>query len=340
MLTALRDKLDDKYRNEWPQDLTAAYLAASYQLLKQERLAGSLMDGLLQGLGQSRGSYRYESYYDPLVRDAQVLYLVSRHFVGRARSLPASTLADMIRPIQQGHFHTLSAAYTILALDAYATAVGSRAAGKLSITEIGRDGAARPLTLPDHLLPRTSFSPDAATLRFGNGEPLTTFYTVTESGFDRTPPTIELRSGLEVFREYLDATGTPTTSVQLGQEITVRLRFRAIDRSVSDVALIDLLPGGFEPVLTPNPVPGGAGVRGWANPLGGGTWSAEFADIREERVVLYGTLGSSMGEFMYRIRATNAGRFVVPPAYGESLYERTVKARSLPGQITVERRAK
>jgi len=197
------------------------------------------------------------------------------------------------------------------------------------------------LTMPNHLVPRSAFSPNAATLRFANGESITTFYSVTEFGFDKTPPAGELRSGLEVFREYLDANGEPTTSVQLGEEIIVRLRFRAIDRTVPDAALIDLLPGGFEPVLTPNPVPAGSGTRGWVNPLGGGgTWLAEFADIREERVVLYGTVGSGMGEFTYRIRATNVGRFVAPPAYGESLYERTIRARSLPGRITVERPAK
>ncbi len=341
ILAALREKLDDKYQRAWLPDLTAAYLAASYQLLKQDRLAAGLIDPPLHELGKSPAPFRYESYYDPLVRDTQVLYLVSRHFPGRARSLAATALADMIKPIQRGHFHTLSAAYTILALDAYATTVGAGALGKLSITEIGRDGTSRPLALPNHLVPRSAFSPSAAALRFADGEPLTTFYSVTESGFDKTPPAGELRAGLEVFREYLDANGEPTTSVQLGEEITVRLRFRAIDRTVPDVALIDLLPGGFEPVLAPNPVPVRSGPRGWVNPLGGGgTWLAEFADIREERVVLYGTVGSGVREFTYRIRATNVGRFVVPPAYGESLYERAIQARSLPGRITVERPSK
>ncbi len=53
--------------------------------------------------------------------------------------------------------------------------------------------------------------------------------------------------------------------------------------------------------------------------------------------MLYGTVGPDMAEFTYRIKATNVGRFVVPPAYGESLYDRTVRARSPAGQITVER---
>src|SRR5262249_31853826 len=101
------------------------------------------------------------------------------------------------------------------------------------------------------------------------------------------------------------------------------------------------LPGGFEPVLGANPVPVASGARGWVNPLGGGgTWLPEFADIREERVVLYGTAGSGMGEVTYPIRATHLGRLVLPPASGESLYERTIQARSLPGRITVERPSK
>ncbi len=64
------------------------------------------------------------------------------------------------------------------------------------------------------------------------------------------------------------------------------------------------------------------------------------ADVREERVVLYGTVTSQVSEYRYRIRATNVGTFVVPPAYGESLYERDVQARSMPGKIVVERAGK
>jgi uncharacterized protein YfaS (alpha-2-macroglobulin family) len=43
-------------------------------------------------------------------------------------------------------------------------------------------------------------------------------------------------------------------------------------------------------------------------------------------------------EFVYRIKATNTGTFTVPPAYGESMYERSVRGRSLGAKITVEKR--
>ena len=154
----------------------------------------------------------------------------------------------------------------------------------------------------------------------------------------------ELKSGMEIIREYVDAEGKPITSVKVGQELTVRLKFRTIGRDlVPNVALVDLLPGGFEPVLNPVDAPAVQPVKkgGFVNRLGNvGGWNVEYADVREERVVLYGTVSANVSEYRYRIRATNVGTFVVPPAYGESLYERDVQARSLPGKIVVERAGK
>jgi len=42
-------------------------------------------------------------------------------------------------------------------------------------------------------------------------------------------------------------------------------------------------------------------------------------------------------EFVYKIKATNVGSFVVPPTFGESMYDRTVQARSLGGKLAVEK---
>ena len=71
----------------------------------------------------------------------------------------------------------------------------------------------------------------------------------------------------------------------------------------------------------------------WRAPIGlaSSTWKPEYADIREDRVVIYGTATTDVREFVYRIKATNAGHYIVPPAYGESLYDRSVQARSAGG---------
>jgi uncharacterized protein YfaS (alpha-2-macroglobulin family) len=64
--------------------------------------------------------------------------------------------------------------------------------------------------------------------------------------------------------------------------------------------------------------------QAWRSPVGlsSSTWQPEYADIREDRVVIYGTATPDVREFVYRIKATNAGKFIVPPAYGESMYDR------------------
>ncbi len=345
-LAALRETLDKKYAGVWEKDSAAVFMAASYKLMKDDRLAGKLMDEPIALLSKRGEPYRYERYYDNTIRDAQTLYIASKHFPERARKLDFATMGSMVKTIQDGRFNTHSAAYVILALDAYASTIDSKVAGKLSIAEIGRDGKAQALALPANLLPRVSFADTAAKLKFGNDSGLTTYFAVAESGFDRTPPMTELKSGMEIVREYLDGQGNPIGNVKVGDEITVRLRFRAIGRDyVPSAALVDLLPGGFEPVLNPTVAPVLATESkkkpGYVDRLGNvGSWAVDYSDVREDRVVLYGRVNASVAEYRYRIRATNVGTFVVPPAYGESLYERDVQARSLPGKITVERAGK
>jgi uncharacterized protein YfaS (alpha-2-macroglobulin family) len=349
MLASIRESLEKLFPKVWQSDPAAAYLAAAYQLQKQDRLASALMDQQVARLVKRPAAAQAAQQYfvDPLVEDAQVLYLLSRHFPARAKALPPEAMMALAKPLADGRYNTLSGAYLILAFDAYASAVGPEAAGKLAIAEIDAKGAARALALPDNLVPRVPFSAGTARLRFANDSPLQGYYAVTETGFDLEVPKAEVRAGMEVLREFVDSAGKPVTAVTVGDEVTVRLKFRAVGRpNVWNVALIDLMPGGFEPVLettAPAPVPPAEGqpapAAGTALPgLAGGrsTWQIHYADVREDRVVFYGNVSADFSELSYRIKATNSGRFIVPPAYAEALYERGVQARSAGGQsITV-----
>ena len=150
----------------------------------------------------------------------------------------------------------------------------------------------------------------------------------------------------------------------MGDEVTVHIKMRALNGSYDDVAIVDMLLGGFEPVLqaavseTDSSIaPAGYGDEGnsaqgqtqaqsqsqlqtWTSPLGIGGWQPTYADIREDRLVFYGAVSTTITEFTYKIKATNSGQFVVPPAYAESMYNRLLQARSLPSSLTVERVAK
>ena len=75
-----------------------------------------------------------------------------RHFPARLSAVPPTVLEDLGGAVSGGRVNSLSAAWTLLALDAYAKAVG--ASGKLSIAEIGKDGRERALTLPPGAMPK------------------------------------------------------------------------------------------------------------------------------------------------------------------------------------------
>ena len=244
----------------------------------------------------------------------------------------------------------MSSAYTLLALDAYATAIGDDGTGKFSIAEVLADGSNKKLDLPKGLMPKVDFSSKATALSFGSDNDYVAYTLLNQSGFDHELPKQEVKQGIEMFREYVDADGKPVNSVKLGDEVEVHLRIRAIGQgSVQNVAIVDLLPGGFEIVQEPRadqqPETSGydsgysaSSSEEWVSPVGTSksNWHPQYADVREDRLVLYGTVENTAHEFVYKIKATNAGSYVVPPTFAEGMYDRTVRASTMAGKITVE----
>jgi uncharacterized protein YfaS (alpha-2-macroglobulin family) len=340
-VTALHERLkSSKDLKGWNKDLIAAYLAATYKLLKLDAKAADLIRGIKP---DQHIEPDYAVFYDLLSHDAQYLYLVAKHFPERFERISGAYIQAIAGTIAKGTYSTISSAYTILAMEAYAEAIGITAVADISIKEI-LDTGARELALPKGLFPKTAFSPQARKVRIESTSDYPIFYQVTQAGYDTVLPDKEVKDRLEVQREYRDLKGNVLSKTAIGSELEVHVKMRSIDSSTFyNVAIIDLLPGGFEVVLdksrssVPPAHPNEDGPR-WVPPIGtaSSTWSPDFVDIREDRVVLFGTVGPKAQEFVYRIKATNKGTFAVPPAYGACMYDRTVRARALPGTITVE----
>jgi uncharacterized protein YfaS (alpha-2-macroglobulin family) len=151
-----------------------------------------------------------------------------------------------------------------------------------------------------------------------------------QAGFDKDAPSDKVAKGLEVSREIRDASGKAVTSCAVTAKLDVVLFVRATDDAEREVALIDLLPGGFEVDLSSDAL---AARRS----LGSGDeeWEPSYVDVREDRVVLYGWVGSAAKRFTYRIKPTNRGTFRVPPVLVEGFYDRTAWGRGVGGQIVV-----
>lgn len=64
----------------------------------------------------------------------------------------------------------------------------------------------------------------------------------------------------------------------------------------------------------------------------------DYVDVREDRVIFFGSVGPDAKEIIYRIKATSAGNYVSPPIYGTSMYNPLVRSLSLAGKIKVSER--
>ena len=160
-----------------------------------------------------------EVYYDGVVHDAQLLYLLSRHFPAQATAAPPAALEAIGAAVSGNRVTSLSAAYTLLALDAFAKTAAAN--GALTVSEIARDGNERVLPLPAGVMPKVPVAPTAARVQFAKTGPASAYYGVNESGFDRNPPAAITRASRSSANTSMRMAHSPRES---GREFFVRLR--------------------------------------------------------------------------------------------------------------------
>ena len=123
---------------------------------------------------------------------------------------------------------------------------------------------------------------------------------------------------------WLDKNDQPVTRTKLGEPVHVRLKVRSVgDERFTNVAIVDLLPGGFEVV--------GSSLQPGVSTISG----VDYVDLREDRAVFYATVSGSVLEINYQIKSSNRGEFTVPPTFAEAMYDRAVKGRGIGGKISV-----
>lgn len=319
-LTHIQEYLETNDAQQWHKDLVAVYLAASYKLLQQDDLANRLIAGYSPE--QDNGAY-YNWYDTALSRNALYLYLLARHFPERLKNLPDNVLGGVLAPVFAGDYNTLSSAYAVLALGAYSKSVAALEQGHIEISIRDTKGASRSLVTADNALARADLPLTATRVDLVSRGIGRLFYSVSQAGFDTALPAQAQSQGLEVTREYLDDQGNNINSAPLGSDVTVRVRIRTTNgRYLDNVVIVALLPGGFE-------------VQRDSLRNSDGNWSLAYADIREDRVVLYGSFGPEMREITYKVKVTSPGSFIVPAIYANAMYDHRVFANSATGKFEV-----
>ncbi|MCW8407484.1 alpha-2-macroglobulin [Legionella sp. PATHC035] len=307
--------LEKDKTNAWKSDITSAYVAASYQLLQSPDEANQLI-----GLYKPKNNQAYVSdFYNSAIADAQYLYLVAKHFPNLLPQVGDELLNRLIQAVNNDEINTVLSGFTSLALGAYHPNLPNESVSALSMTKIMANNKEVAVPSTNANYQKTDLDPDVLKIRFNNPDKKTFFYQLMQSGFNRELPKTPLKQGLEIFREYRDAKGNAITTTTLGSEIEVHIQIRALGSDyLSNIAIEDLLPGGFE-VVTDS-------VK---------NTTMDFVDVREDRVNFFGGVESVAKEIVYKIKAVNIGQYIVPPAYAEAMYNPNTKAQGVSSVITV-----
>lgn len=331
----MRDALESQLpAGMWHRDPSAAWLAATWRLLKKDDEAKKLiaLHRTARAAAPPRGDCDYYYYESALTREAMTFTVLCRHFPEVAGTLGYDELRPITEAVERGDFHTLSAAWTVLALKSYAGLTKS-AGVRAGLAELV-NGEPQPLAAPRAGMISAKFGVGASHVRFflareAGAARLGAWYQTIETGFDRALPAVADANGIEVFREFLDEKGQPIETAKVGETIRVRVTVRNLSKTKqANLAVNELLPGAFDFAPQGEPL----ALKPGLNTLAG----ADYVDVREDRALLFcGLEENATRTFEYAVRPTCAGAFTVPPAFAESMYDRTVRGRGVAAKFTV-----
>lgn len=295
----------------WQQDMTAVYMAATYQMLQNQ----SEGERLLSAYKMNGSVVAPNDFYNQNIANAQYLYIIAKHFPARLSSVSDTLLMPLVEAMNSDEMNTVLAGYTSLALSSMSDDQTSTITGMTIDKLMDANKEVMDVNSPFMQVP---LADGVEKVIINNPDKQTYFYQFTQAGFDQKAPAA-FSNGIEVSREYRDLNGTPITACQIGQEIEVHIQLRASnDRYLNNIAIVDLLPGGFE-----------------VNRDSVKTDNVEYADVREDRVVFFTTALPQAYEIVYRLRATNSGQFMAPAILAESMYNPAIKAYGEFGHFVV-----
>jgi alpha-2-macroglobulin len=166
-------------------------------------------------------------------------------------------------------------------------------------------------------------------LTSGNGP---CFYFWQATGIPSSPVATEFEKGIRVRRSYVDDRGNPVNldSIASGQQLVGIITIEALDKSIENVVINDMLPAGMEienPRLKTTP------RLSW---IPSGATDVDYQDIRDDRVLIFTQLHARQkASFYYSVRAIAEGTFAVPPVMAECMYNPLIAGSGSSGRMTV-----
>lgn len=316
-------------------------LASSYKLLHADKAAADWVGRYtLRGLG---GEERYSQCWDYYLCNARgnrffEMSLLARHFGYRTPQLLPTLEAELTKMIAQTPT-TIEASYLFELMASLTDRGHDESGAQITLVQRLIDGTKQEHVIPSGRLSELPLKQNVRALSVAGTQVL--YGEHLQRGFYKRNAIAPFARGIEIFREIRNEEGEPVTKVSLQDKVNVVIRVKSKgERPLDDLVIVDLLSGALDVEMSPRRFD----AADSSNPLarfGFGLTSStlipKHAEAREDRVLLFGGIGSNAtAEFHYTARAVARGVFVIPPLYAEAMYEPSLSALTEEGKIEVE----
>ncbi|MCM1324689.1 MAG: MG2 domain-containing protein [Acetobacter sp.] len=294
-LIKTENSLNKKFGNKWLSSLNSIYIAAGYQLLHNSKKAMPLVKHYQTGKNN--------------LDDARYIYIVNKVFGANVSETKLEDIKQLLKPLEEQNFNTISAAYSILAL----AKIGQN--GKTDNIQI--EGVAME---QNGFYNKASFTPLVRELTLTSDQPF--YYTIEQEGYLAKLPEKALAKGMEIAKSYQAPKGKTLQTLKLGDEVTVLIALKNTSgKDISDVAVVDLLSGGLEIVRD-------------------SFKCSSFllhSEAREDRALMYLHLSNSETvTISYKAKVIANGTYVVPPVFANAMYDPKVLAYSESEKLVID----
>ncbi|HDP99282.1 MAG TPA: hypothetical protein ENN22_08885 [bacterium] len=158
------------------------------------------------------------------------------------------------------------------------------------------------------------------------------YYSWRAQGIPSKMRTEEFDHDLMVRRHYLNEQAIPMNYADFrqGDLIIAKITVKPLHESLDNVAVIDMLPAGFE---IENPRLQSRKGVGW---IKDDNYQPAYLDIRDDRLILFGNFPHAKeSTFYYGLRAVTQGKFILPPILAEAMYAPEKASVASSGEIVV-----
>jgi uncharacterized protein YfaS (alpha-2-macroglobulin family) len=265
-----------------------------------------------------------QNFPSPLRDKSLVLQMLTlRREFDRAKPLADEVSGALVS--EQWH-HTQALAQSLMSLSRYYGDQEGERGFTLESSVNGAAAVAVESKEPVRKFRLAGFPDGGAALAVRNTSPRKIYAAVVARGISAAGEETPASHGLEMTVDYRDDKGAPVDPARLlqGRQLTAVVTVRnLVPRKIDNIALAFLAPAGWEINNAP-----------WA---GAGATGLDYQDVRDDRVLsFFGLAEAGSIQIPLKFTAAYQGRFYLPAAVAEAMYESTLNANSGGRWIAVE----